>query len=584
MRLRCYRLFTGYELDTKGSDVSSGMDMSLCWTNHSILQRIQGCKIAECEINKLWFVAPQMGDRMLMIKDHSLKMMGGQTDQNTLRICSYLMSDNVMAYIQCALFGTITNMLPCHANGDLTESVMTAIDSSMTKFSAMVRYQSANLMTALSESDSCLYTAGVGFAGQDKGNNLYFGNVFTGPNEKRPVLNHSRLGVFTSVTLGIANNTMMKNMLDVTLGKCSDGGLHSMLSKPCKPQRVCKVTMDGLFYARYHHRFNTGEFTEVACVEAMSDPGYNNLVHEEKLTNNSKYQLTMAHGPLPMCVLTLAMTMRQNVMMVMGFLCAELARLVYTPKVTDATLCKHIVSLSMAAKFRHGKDDESSNVFSASYGNLLKLTGPVFSNLSKTGVTCDLESMEWLQMNNRLPDYIRRSLDMIGDTKQVVRGIMQHKNVSYNRVLFLNEMGVMLSFTSVFAHEEYSYGSVKLCRRGCFYKVQVFSNRCVDKNLYTSHVKGVTGVSEKKITIDQMVEMIKREVSCVVPIIDVNRIKMMTPELNETEFDLEQQHPCVWPGGIRFSFMFYNANGDWSIFTCPCGWCDTTRGGIQRQR
>jgi hypothetical protein len=35
-----------------------------------------------------------------------------------------------------------------------------------------------------------------------------------------------------------------------------------------------------------------------------------------------------------------------------------------------------------------------------------------------------------------------------------------------------------------------------------------------------------------------MVERIKRGVSCVLPRIDVNRIKMMTPELNEKEFGL----------------------------------------------
>lgn len=61
-RLKYYRLFTGYELDTKGSDVSIGMDMTIRWTDHSVLQRMQGYKIVESKSKKFWFVAPQMGD------------------------------------------------------------------------------------------------------------------------------------------------------------------------------------------------------------------------------------------------------------------------------------------------------------------------------------------------------------------------------------------------------------------------------------------------------------------------------------------------------------------------------------------
>lgn len=564
-RLRYYRLFTGYELDSKGSDVSNGMYVNLSWTEHSVLQRMQGCKIVERETKKLWFVAPQMGDRMLMVKESGLRMMGGQTDDKALKICSYLMSDNVMAYMQCAVFGTISNMLPCHANSDFSETVMATIDSSMAKFSFVVRHQSLNLMTELSQmKDSCLYTTGVGFAGQDKGSTLYFGKVFTGPDEKRPAPNQGRLGSFTSVTLGLARDTMMNTMLNIALKQQpknkEDGRVHHMLSTGYKTLGVIKVVTDAPFYARYHHRFNTGEFTEVACIKPMSDPNYNNLVHEDSLTTNTKYQLTVSHGALPMCMVTLAMSIRQTVMMVMGFLCTELARLIYTPKVNDVTLCKHLISLSMAAKFRHRKDEESVKALEASYGNVLKLTGLAFSNPGRNGFNYnDLDSMEWLQVDNsRLPDYIHRSLNMIGDTKKEVQRIMQEKNVSYNRVLFMNEMSV-ITFASVFANEEYmihapmmvmssmrtfsnannSYGSVKLSRQGCYYPVKVLSNRCIDTKLYSFQSSRAFSypTSEKNVRIDEMVERIKRGVSCVLPRIDVNRIRMMIPGMNEKEFD-----------------------------------------------
>lgn len=90
-RLKYYRLFTGYELDTTGSDVSTGMDGNLSWIDHSLLQHMQGCKLVERKSKKLWFVAPQMGDRMAMLKDFGAEMMGRPSDEKALKICLYLL-------------------------------------------------------------------------------------------------------------------------------------------------------------------------------------------------------------------------------------------------------------------------------------------------------------------------------------------------------------------------------------------------------------------------------------------------------------------------------------------------------------
>lgn len=561
-----YRLFTGYELDKDGSDVSYGM--TLGWTDTRILERIQACRIVEGKHKMLWFVAPQMGDRMVMVKEAGLRMMGGQTDHKALKICSYLMSDNVMAYMQCAVFGTIGNMLPCAANSDFTETVMTVIERSMARFSDAVRHQSANLKTKLSKiPDSCLYTTGVGFSGQDKGKVLYFGKVFTGPDDKRPsppLGAPSIKGTFASVTLGIADNTMMNNMLAIALQdpkRTHSGSLQSMLSRGHKSIGVKKKSTDGFLYARFHHRFNTGEFTEVANVKGMRDPTFNASVHKGSLSDATDYRLIVSHGALPMCTLTLAMTIRQTVMMVMGLFCAELARLVYSPKGHDAALCKHLISLFMAPKFRHGKDKESGgNAFDASYGNSIKLTGKAFSKPDIMGINyTQLDTMEWLQADDtNLPAYLRRSLEMIGDTKNEVAKIMKESSLSYNRVLFWGETGV-LKFATAFANQEFmihapmmqkvtmrtfntlnkNYGCVKLCRQGCHYHVRVFSNECVDTKLFSSQrgtdLACLTG--EKTSSIDDLVGKIKSSVSCVLPRIDVNRIKVMNPGLNETEFE-----------------------------------------------
>lgn len=566
-RLKYYRLFTGYELDSRGCDVSSRDGM--CWTEHSIMERMRECKIVEGKSKKLWFVAPQMGDRMLMVKDSGLKMMGGQTDEKALKICSYLMSDNVMAYMQCGIFGTISNMLPCHANSDFTQEVMATIGRSMSKFSDAVRHQSANLMMELSKaSNSCLYIVGVGFAGQNKGNTLYFGNVFTGPEEKRPPLSQGRervngeVKIFTSVTLGISDNAMMKTMLSMALKPDQKNNLDGMLSTSYKSVGVSKVIRDIFLYARYHHALNAGEFTEVARVKGMSDPRYNSMYHKQELTCDSKYQLTVCHGALPMCALTLAMTMRQTVMMIMGFFCAELARLAYLPDTVNVILCKCLVSLTMAAKFRHEKNTGNTNVFKALYGDSLKLSGSMFSRPARFDINhSELEAMEWLQADDeRLPSYMKTSLKLIGDTRREVRKIMKEKGCCYNRVVFTSEAGVM-SFASMFANQEYmihaptmtlshmrvfsnsvdSYGSVKMSKRwGFSYPVKIYSNRCIDTSLYMSQWSRRNDclTSETKSTISETVERIKRGVSSLLPRIELNRLKMMNPELNDADFDL----------------------------------------------
>ncbi|KAE8280242.1 hypothetical protein D5F01_LYC20796 [Larimichthys crocea] len=454
----------------------------------------------------------KMGNRMLMVKDSSLKMMGGQTDEKALKICSYLMSDNVMAYMQCGIFGTISNMLPCHANSDFTEEVMATIGRSMSKFSDAVRHQSANLMMELSKaSNSCLYIVGVGFAGQNKGNTLYFGNMFTGPEEKRPPLSQGRervkgeVKIFTSVALGISDNAMMKTMLSMALKPDQKNNLDDMLSTSYKSVGVSKVIRGIFLYARYHHALNAGEFTEVARVKGMSDPRYNSMYHKQELTYDSKYQLTVCHRALPMCTLTLAMTMTQTVMMIMGFFYAELARLAYLPDTVDVILCKRLVSLTMAAKFRHEKNTVNTNVFKALYGDSLKLSGSMFCRPARFGINhSDLEAMEWLQADDEcLPSYMKTSLKLIGDTRRVVRKIMKEKGCCYNRVVFMSEAGIM-SFASMFANQEYmihaptmalsnmrvfsnsvdSYGTVKMSKRwGCSYPVKIYSNRCTRRQV-----------------------------------------------------------------------------------------------------
>lgn len=555
--LKYYRLFRGYELDKAGSDVSSMEEMS--WTENSILDRMQGCQIVEKKSKLLWYVAPQMGDRMVLTEKAGLKMMGGQTGEKALKICSYLMSDNVMAYMQCAIFGTIYNMLPCHANSDFTENVMKTIRGSMSKFADAVRFQSMSLMMGLRNmTNTCLNVTGVGFSGQERGNLLHFGKVFTGPEEKRPSESPGKMGVFTSATLGISFDTMMKTMLNQALDSERNPG-RELLFLPYTPPELCRSMTEFYFYARYHQVLNAGEFTEVACVKSMSDPRFNSTFHGEELTHESKYQLTVCHGALPMCALTLAMTVRQTVMMVMGMMCAELARVAYLPKTTDVSLCKKLVSLSMAGKFRHKKDAENANVFEATFTESLKLSAAMFNKTNSTGLSMlELDYMEWLKDDDpELPICIRNSLKQIGSTRTQVEKIMKAKGLNYNRIRFLNESGVM-EFKSMFANKEFmihaplmslscfrvfssakSFGSVKMCKNGVsYYPVHIYSNSCIDASLYQRTRDDVSYTTKNDKTIDEMVERVKRSVSSLLPRIELSRLKMMSSGLNDNEFNM----------------------------------------------
>ncbi|KAK2825787.1 hypothetical protein Q5P01_020001 [Channa striata] len=219
--------------------------------------------------------------------------------------------------------------------------------------------------------------------------------------------------------------------------------------------------------------------------------------------------------------------------------------------------------MATVTKFRHKKDSNETNVFNATYGETLKLTSPAFSKGGSNAVNySDLDDMEWLGTDDRrLPCHVRTSLAMIGDTKAQVQKIMQQHGLCYNRVVFTGEGGV-LRFSDVFANEEYmiqapvtisssirlfsstknSFGSLKLCKRGCYYTVAVLSNTCVDTSQYifaggSKDPDPVPVADRIDKTVEGLVERIKRKVSRVLPRINVGRIKMMAPDLSEQEFD-----------------------------------------------
>ncbi|KAL4009181.1 hypothetical protein ACER0C_003033 [Sarotherodon galilaeus] len=509
-RVAGYRLFTGYVLNDKGEDVSTSGDLE--WTERSILNRVQGWKLQERDARKL---------------------------------CEF------------------------------DEPVMATVNFSMTKLSEAIRHQSRNLWSKLrTRTKSCLCVTGVGFAGQDSGAVLHFGRVFTGSEEKR-LHGQGSYGTFTSVVLGVMEETMMSNMLFAAYSlqpPPANKGARATLASPYKPvlRRADTVT-DVYMYARYHHRLNSGEFTEVAHVKPAKESPVANMLTEPTLTPNSKYQLTAVHGALPMCGLTLALTLRQTMIMVTGFLCVEMARCIYGTKSGDMmTVCRSITALSMCCKFKLPKNDnqETLNTLATPFGKLLKLTGPMFSNASNRG-RLDLNALEWLEAEDyRLPEYIRTSLNMLGDTRQLVEKIMRENSLSYNRVVFLsnnsrmsmtqlyeNEKGMVhapllaMCNMRLFTNSTKSYAACKFSNKGSYYLVNVFSNTCIKTQLYhrddSSELQCLMRPTQS--TVDDVLENIEKEVSFTVPRIDIDRVRMLAVDLSAEDFEslicaIEKKH------------------------------------------
>lgn len=557
-KLSCYRLYTGYELNDKGEDVSNGELID--WSDKGILECVQGCMLTEKTTRKLWFVAPQIGDRLDLAGPKSANPMGRYGSDKAKLMVVTLFSDNVMAYIQSAIFGSLLNSMPCDANKDFDQDVMKAIGYSMSVLSQIVTRQSTNLLEEIKKiANSTLYVSGAGFMVQT-GNGNQFGKVHVGPDDKRPQKTGSSYGTFTSVYFNVARDTMMRNMMFAAYG--TGEGVRTKLAAPFSMTNYNTSELSDVpMYGRFHHKLNSGEFTEIGCVKPVNECANKNVPGEENLTADSKYKLTLVQGALPMCGVTMAMSTRQTVMMVIGFMAAEMGRCGYASKNIDpVVLCKAVTSVSMSCKFKPPKSEEQCtiNTLETPFGDLLKLSGPMFVNNQSGRRRDKLDNLEWLdQRDTVLPDYIITGLRIIGDTRAAVEDIVS-TGKAYNRVVFcvdgsnmrmrdlyaneqmMVQAPIMTSCSMrVFTNSAKSYGGVKFSTGSSCYIANVFSNSCVKTKLYyrnqTDEIEAV--MQPKKSTVQSVMEAIEKEVSFVLPRIDASRLRVLGRNMTVAEFE-----------------------------------------------
>ena len=559
-----YKLFTGYEMDKHGKDSSDSIGTdSLQWTEYSLQMKLQGHHMREKNNTPLWFVAPQMGDRLDMVTQTSI--LGDLPKTACYKILTVLMLDNVMAYIQCSLFGTINNMMPCHTNIEFTRTVLDKVQT-MAKMAQVFAHQSKNTaVTGNAErkqksKPNSLYISGVGFCGQDTGSTLLFGKVFTGPEGQRPKPPKSANsdvppsnGTHVETAFGIAQ-TEVSEMLNAALSidKSEQKTLRGRLKRKFRLPESETTSVEMFMFARYSDRFNSGEFTEVGCVKENSQ--------EPNLSPRTNYQITVNHGALPMCLTTLVLTMRQAVIFTMGFFCTELARVYFSsPKIGDKQLCSSLIGIMLGLTFYAGRGITTQNVFRATYGSLLRVTAPMFVGAGKsTPDLLRLNEVEWLSHDDNMPSDVKSSLALIRDTKTAVGTIMKDHKKTYNRVQPMNSSSAKLDKLWVFSNPKFMIqaplilpinmrvfaphnntavrGSIKWGKLNWgVYPMWILSNRAVNTAMYMPRDRTIESKADE--SIDSMVKTVKAEVSIVQPCIELDRLLMIVPQLSDTKLD-----------------------------------------------
>ncbi|XP_062340197.1 uncharacterized protein LOC134038680 [Osmerus eperlanus] len=152
----------------------------------------------------------------------------------------------------------------------------------------------------------------------------------------------------------------------------------------------------------------------------------------------------------------------------------------------------------------------------------------------KQHVTSNYKYIHW---QRKAAQRLRRIVPSILRTRKFRWQADQRKA---NEEFMLHAPMMALSNMMIFSGKNNSnYATVKLSKQqSCYYTVRVFNNECIDTSLYSSQSKDFNRPTDEKTTIDDMVERIKKGVSFVLPRITVSRVKMMAPELNETDFSL----------------------------------------------
>ncbi|KAK2812693.1 hypothetical protein Q5P01_000994 [Channa striata] len=187
-------------------------------------------------------------------------------------------------------------------------------------------------------------------AGQSEGKSLYFGKIFTGPEDKKPPPKYkTTFGDFATVTMGVSTSTEMLSMLDVALapGKKDKGGgasLRAILSKAHRPAgikgwrwgRRCRPLPPQVQHGRVH-RGGLRESHERPHVQREDTQG--------RPDGEERVSAVLGAAGLAHVRAHLVHDHEAAVMISLGLFCTELARSVYAAsKLNYSALCARLVT------------------------------------------------------------------------------------------------------------------------------------------------------------------------------------------------------------------------------------------------
>ncbi|KAJ8361666.1 hypothetical protein AAFF_G00432200 [Aldrovandia affinis] len=480
-----YTLFRGFMLQGKGSSISWD---SFGMMTHNITLMVEHGQCA------FWAVAPQYGDRLAIIKEYrhiAMQPLGGNDQECGYTIANKLLCDHVVCYMQHVTFGALANMLPCGHSRQFTARCFNVVNNNIYKVEAALLAQSKKLHVAMGTcaGDDLLSCVGTGFGVNKCSNSNTYGKL----NAHHSKQQTPGFGRYVMVVMAMATKA---HNLPLTLraiaGSFGDAShFAASLRTEHRPQLMALKHVNTFNMLTRNHRFNTG-FTEAGDVVGSQDMVNTMQNSTTELTVKAKYVLTTTNGAMPMCHVSLATTLRQASMLCMGYLAWEMGRVVYSGSVKRPE-----VSLSTMVNVFKGKlpagivQDEPYNMFGArGWGDLIKMTGKMFSNAYSPYGRIDLEKQTWLDHNNiTLPENLRQSLKGIGWFKNTSRAGGKQCAGVVHRLLFGSKQGTLAPLlTSVQAscftgnNSELTYAGLKLNNSNYQYIVTLLNNRCINLN------------------------------------------------------------------------------------------------------
>ena len=588
-----YSLFQGFHF-SQGTDCTPS-DKGFRWNAPEMAERFDPKDWFGEEENHrdLWRYAPQMGDRAKTLDkgaNVATKVVGGRDLERDLNlsICKYLLSDHLMAYMQCLVFATMRNMLPCRYNSQCGDLHM--VDGSVVKMRNAIIAQIKALYESikLNNSPTMLLCSGTGFGCDQE---PCWGKVCTGDTSLRTPYSNQRSKNWSNqrssptcstilIEMSMSKSTYMSDMIDISLDTTSS--LDELKSKVCslvdapfnwseklkafrRPETILGV------YLRYSP-FNEMEFTEVGNILNPQDQTskFDPKFHKHDMDKDLHYQMFGTNGNMPMCHVTLALSIRQAVAFGMGHFSAEIGRLVHGQDECNlGLLCANILRLSTQLSPKGNSTEIVNTLQNFRTGDPLKVKGKAFPTRFNRCQPIQLDELDWLNKDlDPLPEKLKATLQYLGETQRKVATVLrENPKLTYTRIKFTSE-GVNTSTKLILANKPalllapmiinstlWNFSDANLpTPHGClrlakkieqsngvkkegFYRIDLLSNDCINEDVCSEHHADNPREPEEVSLEEMLAKLVEEANRNVVRRCKVSRLNTLFPTITKETYE-----------------------------------------------